>query len=194
MNGRCPGDVRAAALLLGVVLALCLAAGCAPSPQERAGALLVAAEAGDTPAVERLLARGVAADATDECGATPLMKAALNGHAAVVARLLGAGARVDAADLGGYTSLLLAASNDHAEVVELLLAYGASVHAREDTQGYTALLWAAHRGHATTVELLLRHGADPERRDREGRTATDHARAGGHGALVALLEAGAGRG
>lgn len=172
---------------LGALIATWLLLACAPSPEEQAAALIAAAESGDVRTVEQLLARGVPPDATDACGATPLMKAALNGRAAVVTRLLGAGARVDAADLGGYTSLLLAASNDHAEVVELLLAFGAAVDAREQTEGYTALLWAAQRGHADTVAVLLRHGADPARRDLQGRTAADRAREGGHVAVLALL-------
>ena len=52
------------------------------------------------------------------------------------------------------------------------------------TAGWTALHHAASRGNAKMVETLLAVGADPARRDREGRTPLDIARAAPLKALI----------
>ena len=52
----------------------------------------------------------------------------------------------------------------------------------------TPLMAAAEFGNEAMVELLLLFGADPARRDAEGRTAADYARAGGHPHLAARLD------
>lgn len=54
--------------------------------------LMRAAQKGSTRAVETLLARGAAADATDEAGNTALMYAAARGQRACAEKLLAAGA------------------------------------------------------------------------------------------------------
>ena len=55
-------------------------------------------------------------------------------------------------------------------------------------QGSTPLMRAAARGDATEAERLIADGADPSARDAAGRTAADHARAGGHSSLAERLE------
>jgi ankyrin repeat protein len=59
-----------------------------------------------------------------------------------------------------------------------------------DPQGRTALMRAALQGDAERVRQLIEAGADPLRRDREGLSAADLARAAGHEALLPLLEPG----
>jgi hypothetical protein len=69
----------------------------------------------------------------------------------------------------------------------------------QDADGRTALMVAVLSGNQHYVECLLSDSAtglaggapDLERKDRDGRTALDHARAGGSAAMVALLERGA---
>jgi hypothetical protein len=66
---------------------------------------------------------------------------------------------------------------------------GAAVDHQGQTQGWTALIWAPDKGHAETVESLLRHGADRTLKDFAGRSAADHVREGGDGALSEQLAA-----
>jgi ankyrin repeat protein len=174
--------------ILLLTLALLSACSDAPDPQQQADALLSVAESGDLSAIDQLLGAKVDANVRNSCDWTPLMKAAVNGHDQAVERLLAAGAEVDAVDQGGYTALLLAASKNHVAIIERLLDAGAMIDAQERTQGYTPLIWAAHRGHRDAVEVLLEHGADRTLPDFEGRTAADHARAEGHGEILALLQ------
>lgn len=157
------------------------------STPEPGAELLDIAEQGDLSALDALLQPSTKVDVRDSCDWTPLMKAALYGHSEIVGRLLDAGAQIDAQDKGGYTAMMLAASNNHAGVVEMLLTRGAVVNHQEQTQGWTALIWAADKGHAETVESLLRHGADRTLKDFAGRSAADHVREGGHGALSEQL-------
>lgn len=49
--------------------------------------------------------------------------------------------------------------------------------------GRTALMLAASAGREEAVALLLELGADPALRDRDGKTAADHAFGGGHADL-----------
>ena len=83
-----------------------------------------------------------------------------------------------------------AAAARSAPIARLLLEGGAPVNARQgqDEGGFTSLMEAALNGQLDMVELLMRHGADPFMKDHDGKTAADHARAGGHTALPARLE------
>jgi ankyrin repeat protein len=159
-----------------IVLAL---GGCGDDPNAPGAdgepLLISAAERGDLPAIDALLARKALPDVRDSCDWTPLMKAALEGHQVAVERLLAAGADPQGEDKGGYTAMMLAASNNHAEIVSLLLANGAMVDHQERTRGWTALIWAATQGHTETVRVLMEAGADATLRDFDGRTAADWA-------------------
>jgi ankyrin repeat protein len=89
----------------------------------------------------------------------------------------------------GRTPLAMAARLGRLEVLRALLEAGAARRPEADPgQGApTALMEAAAAGQAEAVALLLEHGVDPALRDRDGRTATDHAHAAGHEALATRL-------
>lgn len=150
--------------------------------------LFRAAEQGDLPSLDQLLAGSTAVDLRDHCQWTPLMKAALHGHTAVARRLLEAGARVNATDQGGYSALMLAASNNHADVIRLLAEEGADPNLAEPGLGWTALIWAAKQGHAAAVAALLEQGAVSQATDLAGNTAADWARRNRHRQVLALLQ------
>lgn len=177
------------ALWVRAFLAVVCISACAPGsdPEEKAGALLGAAERGDVQSIAHLLQGDARVNARDHCRWTPLMKAALNGHVDAVRRLLTFGAAVDAEDMGGYTALMLAASNNHAEVLELLLQSGADIDHVETTRGWSALIWAAKRGNEEAVRLLLAWGADTDVRDFEGKTALNWANQGENPDLAQAL-------
>ena len=139
----------------------------------------------DTLAVHR---RGV-------IGETPLHWAAHNGYLDVVTLLLDAGADVGAEEIGLYGGQPLAwASERQAGIVKLLLARGAEVNARNrrkgsDWEGKTALIVNATQRDdcAEVTELLLAAGADASLRGADGKTALDHATAGGRTRVEAIL-------
>jgi len=145
------------------------------------------AEQGETVPLLAALAQDGGLDQRDACYRTPLMFAAQFGRLDTVRGLLAAGAQVNLHEKGYYSALMLAAGNGHAEVVRLLADAGARVNEVEITRGWTPLIWAAKRGHRETVEVLLALGADPQRRDRQGRSARDWAVAQGHPEVMALL-------
>jgi hypothetical protein len=82
------------------------------------------------------------------------------------------------------------------DMMELLLDRGAVIE-EQDFLGSTALHWAAMRGSIDMVALLLSRGANPRRIGRKfdgrGESPVDMARAGGHDAVVRLLEERSGR-
>ena len=82
----------------------------------------------------------------------------------------------------------LAARRGHLAVLRLLLENGAMNAPEGDPRDApSALMEAASAGQQEAVALLLEHGADPSLRDPEGRTAADHATAGGHSDLARRL-------
>ncbi|KAJ1475513.1 ankyrin repeat protein, partial [Baffinella frigidus] len=86
----------------------------------------IAARAGETAEVQRLIALGADVSAKPfSTGATPLHTASENGREEVVKVLLDAGADVEAKTTVGATPLYVAASNGHAGVVRILLNAGA---------------------------------------------------------------------
>ncbi len=74
-------------------------------------------------------------------------------------------------------------------IARLLLERGAPVNARQGSSegGFTPLMEAALNGQVEMVELLMRHGADASLKDRDGKTAADHARERGHAGLAGRL-------
>ncbi|HUF61348.1 MAG TPA: ankyrin repeat domain-containing protein [Verrucomicrobiales bacterium] len=144
--------VRNAIVLLGALAA-------APLPAvEPNHDLFQAVRNSDDAAVKALLRAGVAVDARDVSGDTPLIDAALYAGPEVIQILLEAGADVNAANHAGATALMRAATRP--AQAALLLDAGADVQARSQL-GNTALILAARKpGSAPTVLRLLDAGAD----------------------------------
>jgi ankyrin repeat protein len=125
-------------------------------------ALYVAAMAGDTESVRRLIGAGAEIDRPMDAYGSPLAVAAENGHTETVSLLLEAGADADA---GG--ALETAVSGNYADIVRLLLGKGANPN-RRDANGSSPLMWATG---PDVVRALLDAGAAIEARDPKGQTA-----------------------
>ena len=139
--------------------------------------LLQAAETGDLPRVQALLAAGADVNATDERGWTPLMKACHNpdldrGFADVVDALIRAGANIEAPITYGIRPLMLAAGYGETAVVETLLKAGADVLARNDG-GLTALMMVKEKFYVDVINLL--HEAERDAGVGEGSCSTKNA-------------------
>jgi ankyrin repeat protein len=131
------------------------------------------------------------ANAVAEDGFGPLGLACFFDHEPVVRMLLDSGARVDQASSNGMRVMPLhsAAAAHSVPIARLLLERGAPVNARQapGEGGFTPLMEAAFNGQVEMVELLMRHGADASLKDRDGKTAADHARERGHAGLAGRL-------
>jgi ankyrin repeat protein len=151
-----------------------------------------AARRGDIQAVSKLLDQGVAADAKDETGETPLLSASLAGHADVVAVLVKRGAGMESRNDRGLTPLHGAAYAGSLETVRLLVDSGAAVNDAQNVFKVTPLIVAAEEGHADVISFLADHGADLEWTERAGYTALSRAVFRDHPDTIdALLKAGA---
>jgi ankyrin repeat protein len=153
----------------------------AEEPDEAPRPLRMAAQRGDVPEIERLLARGARLDErTPYDGETALTAAARWGQAAAVKVLVEKGADPGLPNAAGENAVVLAAEGGHTEVVKLLsggprerkaLAAAASAGSEEsletllaagpatDAEGGEALYHAAARGSAEMVRSLLAAGA-----------------------------------
>lgn len=163
-----------------------VAAGADPNARDAQGQLpLFLALRGESfQAADALLAvTGIAVDAANANGETPLMMAALRGQVAWMQRLLDRGAMVNKE---GWTPLHYAASGPAVPAVELLVARGATLDARSPN-GTTPLMMAARYGAIDAADLLLAKGADPALRNEKGLTAADFAAAAGRETLAERL-------
>lgn len=150
--------------------------------------LFDAAYRGDAAGVQRRLAEQADINWRNLSGWTPVMIAAAERHLAVVETLLAAGANPNLRNHYGRTALMFAAGYGQTAIVERLLAAGADPNlVPPDQSGWSALLAASARGHAGTVAVLLRAKADVRQRARNGQTALDLAREGGHREVQLLL-------
>jgi ankyrin repeat protein len=170
-----------------LILSPLMVAVVAAQPEPRIEALHAAAFAGNLEEVRRLLEQGVAVDARDAEGRTPLMWASFNGHTAVDALLLEKGAAIDAREVNGRTALMYASSGPFVGTVGLLLEKGAEVNLQGTAEGFTALMTAAAEGQLEVVRVLLAYGADPDIEDVDGDTAESFATQKGHLEVVVLL-------
>ena len=150
--------------------------------------LHAAAFLGREESVQRLLARGMAADAADDTGSTPLYLAVGGGHFAVAQVLVAKGANVNAGNERGVTPLYVAVNQGRIEIAKWLLASGARAASATDA-GVTPLHGAAIRGHADLAALLLANGADVNAEDNQGKTPLDWAHDMKQGAVIAPLAA-----
>lgn len=155
-------------------------------------ALMLAARAGYTEAVQELLLSLRAADvnAIDQDGSTALHHAACYGRHEVVQALLQVdGICSHAADKEGNTALMLAAREGHAKVIQALLPErsAAELNAANE-EGLPALHQVACTGNHELVQALLQvPGIKIDARDREGNTVLMLAVKYGHAKVVQIL-------
>ncbi len=177
---------RIAAGVSAVLLASAASAAAADTP------LFDAVKAGDTAAVEKLLADGGDVRTAEVDGATVLHWAAHHDRLEIAELLLGAGAAVDAANRYGVTPLALASVNGSTPMIARLLEAGADPNL-SNPEGETPLMTAARTGNGAAIESLLEHGAEVDAVEGwRGQTALMWATAQNQTAAVeALLAAGA---
>ena len=120
------------------------------------------AEAGDTRAVESVLAAGVDIDASNSHGMTALMRAASQGRAEMVRLLLKHGADPNRARNDKFTALVLASFFGHEEIVKILVEHGASIDATTRF-GTSAQGWASARTFPDVAEYLKTTGVEHSR-------------------------------
>lgn len=165
---------------------------------KRTQMLLAAAEAGDNPRVELMLATGLDVNSPYsgrrmmiEPGGTALMMATWKNKASTVKLLLSKGANVNVKDNYGYTAL------SHAydpEIVSILINAGADVNER-DKEGQTILIGKVSRYCSEgdprvleTIKILIERGADVNAKDKRGHTPTKLAELSGKAELVQIFE------
>jgi len=132
--------------------------------------LMLAATAGDTARVKRLLSGRGDVNAQNGFGSTALMGASAGGFDDVVKLLIDRKADVNLRSKDGSTALLFAARNGHLDVVKRLLASGARV-GDADAEGITPTLAAAKGGYTDVANFLAQHGADTPATDQGGKAA-----------------------
>jgi ankyrin repeat protein len=150
---------------------------------------------GDVTRVRQLLAAEPSVlNAVSPDGFSPLGFSAFFGHVELLRELLSHGADVHAASRNPMRVQPLhsaAAQADHGKATELsrqLLQAGADPNARQQG-GYTPLHEAAHSGKLALIALLLAHGASSSRKNDQGQSALELARARGDAEALRLLEA-----
>ena len=146
-----------------------------------------AANNGDLAGVKQFLQKGVAVDARDSYGRTPLMLSLSNLES--VRYLVGKGADVNARDAQGETPLMKAAFLGKVDVVRYLVEHGADVNARSE-KGETPLMRAIWD--LDVIQFLVERGADINAADRKGETLLLKAAVSGRLSTVQyLVKAGA---
>jgi uncharacterized protein len=147
-----------------------VARGPAGQPTGSDRQLIDAAGRGDAAAVAELLAAGASVGATDERGATALVRAAYGNHLEVARLLVAAGADVNHQDRTQQSAYLISTSDGFHDLLVLCLEYGANVHQTDSYNG-TGLIRAADRGHVDIVRTLLTTDIPVDHVNRLGWTA-----------------------
>jgi ankyrin repeat protein len=126
--------------------------------------------------VRRELAAGASVTATDDTGATALVRAAYGNHRAVAQELIAAGADVNHQDDTQQSAFLIATSEvgDDPRLLELTLSNGARIQSKDSFNG-TGLIRAADRGFPRIVARLLATGIEIDHVNRLGWTALHEA-------------------
>jgi ankyrin repeat protein len=139
--------------------------------------------------LEKALAAGVAVDARDAAGNTPLHVAVASGQFECVALLRGKGANPDAPNREGKTPRQVAAELADRRLAIRMQSALLSIPARGTAHPFQKepLQEAARRGDVDFVAMLLKLGADPNGKGADGATALQAAALKGHGDVVVLL-------
>lgn len=125
--------------------------------------------------VQAELAAGVAVDARDETGRTPLMEALLQSDGELTALLLRRGADPAARDAEENTCLHYASAGGNKGLCRRMIKLGNAVNAANE-RGVTPLMFAARGGYASVMHELLLHGkADANAATVSGMTALQFA-------------------
>lgn len=155
-------------------------------------AVLVAARAGDLDALLALVQAGANVNAMDRKRRDVLNIAITTQNPALaeLALSLGADPTMVTSVYDG-AAIIYGSAKGAVEIVRMLTQAGAPVN-RVNNLGWTALLEVAILGDGSKdyrdiAAMLIASGADPAIRDRDGRTAFDHAQAKGHAALARIL-------
>lgn len=159
--------------------------------------LIAAAERGDLPSVQKLIARGANVNAKDEKKDSAFLIASARGQTAVVKATLAAGADLKSTNRYGGTGLIPACHYGHVETVKLLLTTKIDVN-HVNNLGWTCLLEIVILGdggprHVEVTRLVLAAGANPNIADRDGVSPLQHARRRSQREVAALIEAAGGR-
>jgi hypothetical protein len=119
-------------------------------------ALLVrAASTGDLALVKELLQSGVAIDARDGDGRTPLLAAVDGNHHSIAIHLIASGADINAQARNLDSPWLLAGARGRTAILKAMLATGKVDYSKRNRYGGNALIPACERGFVETVALLL---------------------------------------
>jgi len=130
-----------------------------------------AARAGDVPAIGRLVAEGLAIDAQDPDGRTPVMVATLAHRTDAVQALVDAGADVDIRDNRLDNVFLYAGAEGLLDILRIANDAGADP-ALTNRFGGIAIIPASERGHVEVVRYLLEESdVDVDHVNRLGWTA-----------------------
>jgi ankyrin repeat protein len=156
--------------------------------------LMVATEARQTDAVRALLDAGADVDLQDDKLDNPFLYAGAEGLLDILRLANEAGADPAITNRYGGVAVIPASERGHVEVVRYLLNETDVDVDHVNRLGWTALLEAILLSdggprHQEIVALLIEHGADVDLADGGGIRPLAHARARGHTATAALLEA-----
>lgn len=161
---------------------------------ERQRTPLLLAVTDDHVGVARLLVdRGADVNAIDDQRDTPFLVTGVTGSVEMLDALLPGGPDTTLTNRYGGVAVIPASERGHADYVEAVLDRTDIDVNHVNDLGWTALLEAVILGdggrrHQRVVASLLAHGADPSIADNDGVTPLEHARRGGQGRVVRLLE------
>lgn len=146
----------------------------------------------DVAGIASWVGNGIAVNARDDEGRTPLMVAAAFGNVAAAEALIALGADMLARDGHGEAAIHFAARAGMATLVDLLISKGVGLDFGTSPRAATALHLAATFGHERVVRLLITRGANPNATDIEGIRPLQYASRRNRAALVnVFLELGA---
>lgn len=121
--------------------------------------MLAAAQRGDLPTLQSLVAGGASIDPRDDARQTPLLLAVQGNHTKAAAWLIGAGADINAQSQIQDTPWLLAGALGRADLLRLMIPRNPDLSIRNRFGG-NALIPACERAHTEAVKVLLTTAID----------------------------------